>query len=209
MRIDKKARELYPDETIDYDEMADDVFNQVNSDEYQEPIFDQSKDFIEPDEPEETSLMGVPSYDMEDEYVGDSKIDLAYMDAFDVPDEPTGFMGTHRAQSIKTQRSDPEVKERLQDYGQEYYRRPEIKENVREYMRGYEQREYVKAKRQAYYKRPEVMQRTHLRLLDQSQEKYDKRLGVRKRRMGRVKRRENVSKKDMNEIEDFFGVGIL
>jgi len=72
MQIDKKVRELYPDETIDYDEMSEDIFNQVNSDEYQEPVFDQSKDFVEPIG---TTFDDVDQYD---ENINEDDFDIGY-----------------------------------------------------------------------------------------------------------------------------------
>ena len=69
MKIDKKVRELYPDSAIDYDEMADDVFNQIQDDDYQEPVFDQSEDFVEP--------INTTKYE-EDEYLGEDEIDIGF-----------------------------------------------------------------------------------------------------------------------------------
>ena len=74
MRIDKKVRELYPDSAIDYDEMADDIFNQIQDDDYQEPVFDQSKDFVEP---ETGSLEDIPQY-KSTEYLGPDRTDYEY-----------------------------------------------------------------------------------------------------------------------------------
>jgi len=81
MKIDKKVRELYPDETIDYDEMADDIFDQIDpaeqeyATEIEEPYFPVSNE-AEIIKPVESSLMDLESYNMTDEQEDD--FDIAY-----------------------------------------------------------------------------------------------------------------------------------
>ena len=72
MKIDKKVRELYPDSAIDYDEMADDIFDQIDpaEQEYSTEAYD---DF---EEPIQSSLDDIEQYDMNDEAEDD--FDITY-----------------------------------------------------------------------------------------------------------------------------------
>jgi len=360
MKIDKNVRELYPDETIDYDEMADDysneteintieenidldkmaddVFNQVNSDEYQEPIFDQSKDFeFDPNdgnrinindygfdenktvvhgtslknarkiaEDEEftggtlaypargglldastwakniydenavviiaetdqenvrkddqygwisvgdrgkerkyddttydtlkinkmitakpnndyalkefdinknRNLMDVSSYN-KNEYIGDSRIDTAYMDTFNITDEKTGFMGHHNYQRANTQLKKQQQKEYYQRpevkaHQKEYYQRPEIKAKQKEYHKEYNQRPEATQRKQEYNQRPEVVAKRSQKYYDSPEiiGRIQNRLSIKAKQRDTKKLKQ--SGLTIKEIEDFFGVGIL
>ena len=143
---------------LDLDQMADALLeSDIN-----EPNLPEKKK-----QPMVNSLMNIQSYDNTPEYIGDSRFDLAYMDTFDIPDESTGFMGTHGQQLRKEYQKEyskrPEVIKHLKEYRNEYSKRPEIKEYKKEYQKEYNQRpevkEYLKEYHKEYNQMPETKER--------------------------------------------------
>ena len=135
---------------LDLDQMADALLeSDIN-----EPNLPEKKK-----QPMVNSLMNIQSYDNTPEYIRNSQFDLAYMEAFDIPGESTGFMGTHNQQYLK-------------EYHKEYSQRPEVKQRIKEYNQKPEVIQYKKE----YFKNSPIIKN---KLFNENVDKYIDRLNKR------------------------------
>jgi len=90
----------------------------------------------------------------------ESLFSKAYMNVFNIPDEKTGFMGTHKNQYERT--TYPKIQEKRKEYAKKYNQRPDVVQRQNERYNKQLQNPEFKQKRieyiNEYRQRPEVIQ---------------------------------------------------